>query len=254
MSEQLQVRVSGAANLPALVYCPGLHGDWTLIGGFKKALRERCRLVELTYPRTLAWSLADYAAAIETALAERGITEGWLLGESFGSQVVWALLAQGKFQVKGVILAGGFGRYPIRWCVRLAHRILGGLSLRLITSMLFGYAKIARYRFRNSPETVANFREFVDRRTELDRQAAQHRLSLIALNDPSAIVRLAQPPVYAVSGGIDPIVPWVFTRPWLNRYCAALREYRIIWTADHNVLGTAPERSATQVLRWMGIL
>jgi pimeloyl-ACP methyl ester carboxylesterase len=254
VNEELKIRISGPANLPTLVYCPGLHGDWTLIGGFKRALRERCRLVEITYPRTLEWSLDDYGAAIEAALEERGIRTGWLLGESFGSQVVWSLVRRGKFLVTGVILAGGFVRYPVRWGVQFAARVAGGISLRLITTILFGYAKIARYRFRNSPETVASFQEFIDRRTELDRQAAQHRLRLIAAHDPSAVACSTTLPVYALTGGIDPIVPWVFTRPWLKRNCATLKDYRIIWTADHNVMGTAPERASTQILRWMGLL
>ena len=88
MPEELQLRIHGEASLPTLIYLPGLHGDWTLIGGFRKAIGGRVRFVEITYPRTLTWSLDDYAAAIETALAQNGITRGWLLGESYGSQVV----------------------------------------------------------------------------------------------------------------------------------------------------------------------
>ncbi len=254
MSEQLQIRISGPAHLPVLIYCPGLHGDWTLIGGFKRALRERCRLCEITYPRKLDWSLDDYAASIETALQRHGITTGWLLGESFGSQVVWALARRAEIQVVGIIFAGGFARYPARWVVRAAARMAGGIPLRWITTALFGYAKVARYRFRKSPETVASIQEFIDRRTELDRRAAQHRLRLIAENDPSPTARTSRVPVFALSGGIDPIVPWMLTRPWLKRNCSALRDYRIIWGADHNVLGTAPEQAATQVLRWIGLL
>src|ERR1035438_3914147 len=86
MEEKLQLRVHGDDSLPTLIYLPGLHGDWTLVGGFLQALDGRVRFVEITYPRTLVWSLEDYAAAIETALAQNGIASGWLLGESFGSQ------------------------------------------------------------------------------------------------------------------------------------------------------------------------
>ena len=100
MEEQLQLRVHGEASLPTLIYLPGLHGDWTLVGGFLQALDGRVRFVEITYPRTLDWSLDDYAAAIEAALAQNGITSGWLLGESFGSQPLWALVARGNFRHK----------------------------------------------------------------------------------------------------------------------------------------------------------
>ncbi|MDE3068653.1 MAG: hypothetical protein KGJ60_14045, partial [Verrucomicrobiota bacterium] len=83
MEEELQLRIHGDGSLPALIYLPGLHGDWTLIGGFRNAVAGKVRFVELTYPRALGWLLDDYAAAIETALSRHGISRAWLLGESF---------------------------------------------------------------------------------------------------------------------------------------------------------------------------
>lgn len=250
-TEELQVRVYGAASLPTVVYLPGLHGDWTLISSFRRALDGRVRFAEITYPRTLSWSLDDYADAVETKLREKGIVGGWLLGESFSSQVVWPIVSRGRFKVEGVILAGGFVRHPIRAGVRTAERIAGGMPLTLLTRIMFGYAKIARFRYRRSPETLASIQEFIARRTELDRQAAKHRLHLIAQNDPGTIARNIQLPVYAISGALDPIVPWTFVRSWLRRNCPALREYKIIWHADHNVLGTAPNAAADQVVKWI---
>src|SRR6516165_665918 len=99
MTELLELRVHGPSSLPTLIYLPGLHGDWTLVGSFRRALRGRVRFVETTYPRTLTWSLEDYAAAIESALASQGITGGWLLGESFGSQLIWPIAARRRFEV-----------------------------------------------------------------------------------------------------------------------------------------------------------
>jgi pimeloyl-ACP methyl ester carboxylesterase len=251
MPEELQLRVYGEANLPTLIYLPGLHGDWTLISSFRRALGQRVRFVEITYPRTLTWSLDDYAAGVEAALAEKEITRGWLLGESFSSQIVWALMARKQFQVEGVILAGGFVKHPIRWLVRLAERIAGGISLNLLTRIMFGYARFARFRYRHSPETLASIHEFIARRTELDRQAAKHRLHLIAQSDFCAIAQNTNVPVYAITGLVDPIVPWFFVRHWLRRNCPALREYKIIFRADHNVLSTAADEAAEQIVKWM---
>jgi pimeloyl-ACP methyl ester carboxylesterase len=236
---------------PTLIYLPGLHGDWTLVSGFRRALGGRVRFVEMTYPRTLTWSLEDYAAGIEAGLAERGISRGWLLGESFSSQVVWPILARKRFEVEGIILAGGFVRHPLRWGVRLAERLCGALSLRLLTRILFGYAKVARFRFRRSPDVLAGIQEFIDRRTELDKAAAQHRLHLIAQSDPCAQVQTLEMPVYALTGLFDPVVPWVWVRRWLRKNCSSLREYRVIRRADHTVLATAPQAAAEQVLQWM---
>jgi pimeloyl-ACP methyl ester carboxylesterase len=252
VTEKLEMRVYGDALLPTLIYLPGLHGDWTLVGSFRHALGGRVRFVEVTYPRTLTWSLEDYAIGIESALAERGIVRGWLLGESFSSQVVWSLVARNRFQIEAVILAGGFVRHPMRWGVRLAERLCGGISLGLLTRILFGYARVARFRYRRSPEVQANIHEFIARRTELDLQAAKHRLHLIGLNDLRSVARQARLPIYALTGVVDPVVPWWWVRPWLKKNCPTLRDYRIIWHADHNVLGTAAEAAAEQVVRWMG--
>src|ERR1035441_5537603 len=115
MREEMQIRIHDADVLPTLVYLPGLHGDWTLVGNFRRQLAGKMRFVEFTYPRTLTWSLDDYAAAVENALAQNGVRHGWLLGESFGSQIVWPLVARGKFSVRGIVLAGGFAKHPLRW-------------------------------------------------------------------------------------------------------------------------------------------
>jgi pimeloyl-ACP methyl ester carboxylesterase len=249
--EELQIRIHGAEPAPTLIYLPGLHGDWTLVGGLRRALAGRVRFVEFTYPRTLEWTLDDYARAVERALREHGVVHGWLLGESFGSQIVWSVIERTNFPAIGVILAGGFARHPLRWQARLAERVVGGISLSLMTRILFGYARIARFRYRHSPETLAGLHEFIARRTELDRQAATHRLRLVARNDPNAAASRMRLPLYALSGSIDPIVPWFLVRPWLRRHCPALREYRIVWRADHNVLATAPAAAARHVLRWI---
>src|ERR1700716_1716443 len=132
MTEKIKMRVHGDAALPTLIYLPGLHGNWTLIGNFRTAMRGRLRFVEVSYPPTLTWSLEDFAGALEIALAENGIIRGWLLAESFGSQVAWPMVARKKFPVEGLILAGGFARHPMRWGVRLAERVCGDISLSLM--------------------------------------------------------------------------------------------------------------------------
>jgi len=251
MAENVQIRIHGSAASPTLIYLPGLHGNWKLLGGFRRALGGRVCLTEFSYPSTLTWSLEDHAAAVEKALAENGIAEGWLLGESFSSQVVWAMLGRHQFQVKGLILAGGFVRHPLRWTARLAQRFCDDISFSLLRRVLFGYAQVSRFRFRRSPETFAEIQEFIATLTPRDLQAAKHRLHLLAQSDFCAIAQRAKVPVYALTGLFDPVVPWLWVRRWLRQNCPALREYKIIWRADHNVLGTAPDAAAEQILRWM---
>jgi pimeloyl-ACP methyl ester carboxylesterase len=250
--EELQIRVQGDTSQPTLIYLPGLHGDWTLIPSFKRALGNRARFVEVTYPRTLTWSLEDYAANMEAALAAKGITRGWILAESFGSQILWPMVARGKFQIEGIVLAGGFVKHPIRAGVRFAEKCGRGIPLRWLIWVMFTYAKIARYRYRHSPETKASIQEFIARRSDkLDHQAMVHRLRLIAASDLRDIAKCSKIPTFAITGAIDPVVPWFAVRFWLRRNCPALREYKIMWRADHNVLSTAAQASADQVIQWM---
>jgi pimeloyl-ACP methyl ester carboxylesterase len=253
ITDELQLRVHGKVSSPTLVYLPGLHGDWTLIGGFRKAISDKVRFVEFTYPRTLTWSLDDYAAAIESALARNGISGGWLLGESYGSQVLWAMVRRGKFTAQGAILAGGFVKHPLRWAMRLAGKLTGRISDALVVRFIFAYTTIARFRYRHSPEMLASIDEYVSRRTGTDYQAAQHRLRLIAENDPRPIASQTPLPVFGLTGVSDPIVPWPWVRCWLGRNCPALRDYRIIWSGNHNVLSTTPREATQQVLKWMAL-
>jgi pimeloyl-ACP methyl ester carboxylesterase len=259
MDEKLQLSIYGDDSLPALIYLPGLHGDWTLVGSFRKYVIGKVRFVEMTYPRTLIWSLDDYAAEIETALAENGITHGWLLGESFGSQPLWAIVGRKKFQTDGIILAGGFVRLPMCRALQLAERIAGRIALALVTQIIFPvtnktfawlYTKLARCRFHAAPETLAKISEFLERRTPLDFKAAQHRLHLIAQNNPCVTAQSTSVPIFALSGWLDPLVPWFAVRRWLRKNCPALRDYKII-QGDHAVLVSAPKEAARQILEWI---
>lgn len=255
VNETLQIRVAGEAAQPTLVYLPGIHGDWTLVSSFRAALAGRARFVEFTYPRTLDWTLADYAAAIEQQLLAHGIRRGWLLAESFGSQPAWLLCPRGAsgrgFAVTGLILAGGFVRHPARWAVRAARLAIANLPLPWLRRWLALYARFARFRHRHAPETLAAISEFIARRTDLDRRAIVHRLDLIAATDLRPVAQEVDLPVFYLAGLADPIVPWPFVRAWLRRHCPGYRGGVTIWKADHNVLGTAPAACVEHVLRWM---
>jgi pimeloyl-ACP methyl ester carboxylesterase len=254
--ESIQLRIHGDRGRPTLIYLPGLHGDWTLVSSFRAAVRERVCFVEFTYPRTTTWSLQDYAHEVINALHANGIRDGWIIGESFSSQVAWQMMEMtreenAKFCPRGLILAGGFARYPILTGVKFVRLVNAAMPLWMIRIGLNLYSKYARLRHRRAPETLASIGEFIARRTEEDRQAILHRYGLILSSRAGEIACRCELPVYALTGFIDPVVPWLWTIPWLRRRCPGLREYRIILNADHNVLGTAPQRSAEQILEWI---
>jgi len=249
---EIQVRINGPAGAPPLVYLPGLHGDWTLIGSFRKAIEDRIRFIEVAYPDTLTWSLEEHAIAIETALRRKGVSRAWVLAESFGSQVAWAMITRHRFQIEGLILAGGFVRHPARWTAKLSAWCGLRIPIALIRTMLRGYAKLAPWRFRRHPETADCIRRYIDTFTENRREALVCRLRLIAESDLCESAQKMDTPLFALTGFWDPVVPWVPVRTWLKRNCPTLGDYRILWRADHNVLGTASHAAAKLVLRWMG--
>jgi pimeloyl-ACP methyl ester carboxylesterase len=252
--DKLSIKVYGPDALPTLVYLPGLHGDWTLVSSFRSAVVGKARFVEVTYPRNTTWSLDDYASNIRQELARLGVHSGWLLAESFGSQVGWAILAcgEGTFKPQGVILAGGFVRHPTPWGVRLFRAVCAHHSPATLRFGLSAYARYARFRHRHAPETLECVREFARRRQEpIDQLAIQHRLSLISANDPRATAAATHLPVYALAGLVDPLVPTPWVWSWLRQNCPGFRGRRLILNADHNVLGTAPRKSAEQILDWV---
>ncbi len=253
MPEELQVRIHGDGSTGTLVYLPGLHGDWTLVAGFRAALAGRVRFAEFTYPRTLDWSLTDYATAILEVLDRNGIEEGWLLAESFGSQVAWALLdaQQTRFRVLGVVLAGGFVRHPFPSLVRLCRTVVERIPMSWVRRSLVLYARYARFRHRHAPETLADIGEFVARRTDLDRRAAAHRLRLIAEADWRPAAARTRLPVYSLTGLFDPIVPWPAVLRWLRHNCPGNRRSRVFACSDHTVLSMVPAAAAEQVLSWI---
>jgi pimeloyl-ACP methyl ester carboxylesterase len=251
--QPLHIRAQGDATLPVLVYLPGLHGDWTLANGLRQALAGRVRFVDFLYPSRTDWGLAQYADGIEAALLGQGVEQGWLLAESFGSQVAWAILARArKFHAEGLILAGGFVRHPMNLGVRLAAWGNRHAPFFLIRALLVLYGLGFQLCFRPDPEQAAGLNEFLARRTREDRRALIHRYGLIAGNDPREIARQVNLPVYYLTGLADPIVPWPLVRAWLKRHCLTYRGWRLVWRAEHAVLASAPRQSARQILAWMG--
>ena len=255
MSDELHLRIHGDSSRPTLIYLPGAHGDWTLAGPFRTALAGRVRLVEVVYPRTLRWTIHDYGREIAAHLAAHGIRGGWLLGESFGSQVAWKLLEPNatNLSIEGLILAGGFVKYfwkPGPFLFRLMGQCI---PMWLHTRTLRKYGQWSERRHRDNPETLGQIREFIARRTLADRLAMRHRLRLISGHDPRAIARQARVPIYYLSGAWDILVPYPPVRRWLRKNCPAFRGDRIVPGADHTVLFTAPRVSADQICAWMGL-
>lgn len=260
MTEEIELGIFGTDSPGTLVYLPGLHGDWTLVTGFRVALSGRVRFVEVTYPRSLTWTIQDYGKAIEQSLLDRGITHGWLLAESFGSQPAWELIARNlstpvgekpPFEVDGLVLAGGFVKHPWERGPNVLRRIGEKTSMRAYRLEMKIYSWYSRFRRGRDAETIDSITQFVKRRTDLDRQAMRQRLLLLNQYDPRPIARQTRLPVHYLAGAIDPLVPWPLVRWWLRRNCPGYRHGKTFWLADHNVLATSPVSAADLVVKWM---
>ncbi|MCW5556793.1 MAG: alpha/beta hydrolase [Verrucomicrobiae bacterium] len=251
-------RAHGEERLPVLVYLPGLHGDWTLVSSFRAAVRGRVRFFEFCYPRDAGVSLADHATAVLDALYAAGVSEAWLLAESFGSQVGWAMVEAlpryPKIQIQGLFLAGGFVRYPVPLVLAATTRIAARLPPSALRRLLGVYAMVAKARHRHAPETREEIGEFVRRRLEPgDREAMVHRLRLIAGSDPRPIASQCGIPTWNLTGFWDPIVPWPLIHPWVRHHIPGWQGHRILMLADHTVLATQPGPSARWGLERMNL-
>ncbi len=241
----VSVRVHQGAG-PTVIYLPGIHGDWGLIGAFRRALGSRVRFVEFAYAQEEI-TLERLAERVHAALTEQGVTSGWLLGQSFGSQVAWALAERG-FRADGVILAGGFVRHPWPWGARLFQALLETVPWPIVNPAYRAYTAACNALARRGPEEAEELMAFARNRQNRDWLAMSRRLSLIAGNDPRSTARATEKPVYYLGGMIDPLVPWPLVTRWLRRECPGYRGELILKYADHNVLGSAPRESAEHVL------
>lgn len=254
--ERLLIRVYGEADKPTLIYLPGSHGDWSVIAGFRNQMLTDFRFVEFTYPRTQTWTIEQYGNAIAKALVEERITSGWVLGESFGSQIAWQLCRAEQFDCLGVILCGGFVRHPFPWGAALFGHFCKWLLSREknFPFLLRRYEKWVMHHYEATPERATSLVEFKSRRAASDGMAAVHRLRLIQHNDPREVLKRYKGPVFYLGGFWDPLVPWYLVKPWLKRNCNRYAGGMIIREADHNVLFSAPTKSARTIKEWIGRL
>lgn len=245
----VRVRVHSGSG-PTLVYLPGLHGDWGLIGAFRRALGARARFVEVAYPEH-PHSLEELTMAVESALSAEGVRSGWLLMQSFGSQVGWSLLSRG-FKADGVILAGGFVRHPTPWGAAAMRPLLDGPWSAAIRPPYRALTALGNALSRRDAQSARELSEFAANRSVSAWKAAAWRLRIVAGNDPRDAARATKAPVWYLGGAVDLLVPWPWVVRWLERECPGYKGRLIIPSADHNVLGTAPKESADAVLGWLG--
>jgi pimeloyl-ACP methyl ester carboxylesterase len=258
MSHNLtQLRETTMGEQSTLIYLPGLHGDDTLLRGFRRELSGKAELICFGYPResSMNWTFDDYARELDEFLGSQKSGHGWIIAESFGSQVAWAWLARrmgsslrSGWVCDGVILVGGFVSHPWPRMAAYAERFLGRTSDRKARAFLGVYETFSRIRHRGDPRQAAGIAEFVrERMVPGDRDRLRHRIRLMLSADWRATARQTALPVWYVSGFWDLLVPWSPVRRWLKRECPGYKGFRMMWGSDHAVLYSQP----VAVARWI---
>lgn len=259
--EPLLIRIHGNPQGPTLIHLPGIHGDWSMVGDFRREAVKHLCFVEFTYPRTTTWTMDQYGEAILNSLVEHKITHGWIMAESFGSQVAWKLLelqrkCPEQFSPEGLILAGGF----VQHMTLCGFKFLGmnfKISIKGQFEILRYFGRIILNRCKKDPLMREDLKEFKKRRCQLDKDAVTHRLEIIAANDPRPVASTTHLPVYCMGGLVDLAVIFPHTRYWLWRHCPGYRggylmldpDLRVIGS-DHHVLGRG-KRAFKIMSAWM---
>lgn len=215
-------------------------------------LKDKVRWVDIAYPELKSQDIRDYARAVLAALEESGIKKGWVLAESFGSQVAWELVRHGKgaIDIEGIILAGGFIRHPLPWGARLLKKLSYAFPRGTTNAMGIAGAFLCRKMARNE-EMMEDLKSFpFDKRSLI---GFGNRLALIAGNDPRETARKTDIPVYMIAGFWDFLVPLPLVWLWLKRHCPGYREGKVVFFADHAVAVSRPVETAKAILLWMGI-
>lgn len=259
--EPLLIRVHGDPTGPTMIHLPGIHGDWSMVGDFRRVAVKHLCFVEFTYPRTVTWSMEQYGEAIFAALVEHHINHGWIMAESFGSQLAWELIKIQRshpkdFTPEGIILAGGFVQHqPLCGFKFLGIKIQASPETHYKTLRFFGHRILKRCK--RDPLMVQDLKEFKKLRCQLDRDAVMHRLRIIAANDPRPIAATTTIPVYCMGGLVDFAVLFPHTRYWLWRHCPGYRGGHLMLDpdlsvigSDHHVLGRG-QRAFDIMAKWM---
>ena len=132
-------RVSGDPRAAAVIYLPGVHGDWTAQARARDILSRNFHFVETAYPRIQNWEIDDFAHSLKELLGRLGIRSVHIVGESFGSLVGWQFGIAYPQQVRSFTLVGGFSRPPRFKVAALAAAALKNVPTSLLESAIDMY-------------------------------------------------------------------------------------------------------------------
>jgi hypothetical protein len=136
--------------------------------------------------------------------------------------------------------------------VKLVARANGAQPMWGVRSILKLYLPLAKYCQRHDPGASSSLDEFARRRSSpQDRETLVHRYHLIVRHDWRPWALKAAFPVFCLTGFWDLIVPWPFVLRWLKQNCPGYRGSKVLFFADHPVLGNNARASIDQIRTWI---
>jgi pimeloyl-ACP methyl ester carboxylesterase len=199
---------SGPPEAPAILYIPGIHGDWTPKWRMRHVLARHHRLIEIAYPRAATdWSLDDYVTRLDRLVESLHLDNVHLLAESFGSLIGWRFACHRPERVSSLMIAGGFCCTPGRLEIAAAE-----LALRLLPAALLdrGVDLYLRYLVRRGfpPDAFRRHEDFFPAtRTRRGWRATLNRLKIIRTTDVRHRLCELRVPVFYFGGAWDRVVP-----------------------------------------------
>ncbi len=258
--DRLSYRGKINRDKPAVLFLPGIHGDWTHLGRARPLLSQSLNLVEIAYPRIADWEIEDFVRAVEAILDEIKADQVHVVAESFGSLVGWELTLRQPRRVKSLTLVGGFVQPPGVPKVGLARWGLSALPTPIFESGIDLYTVLRGRNRRKKPaspqkaESVeSNGVLYPASRTRKGRLALVNRLRLIQSSDYRGRLSEVRVPVRYVGGDWDWIVP---VKREIGTLASILPgecrfESHLIPRAPHVIISSHPEPTAERIIGWV---
>jgi pimeloyl-ACP methyl ester carboxylesterase len=244
-------QAEGDPQAPAIIYLPGVHGDWTPQVRARPILSRDFHFVETAYPRTHHWSIDDYARALKELLDDLGIDSAHIVGESFGSLVAWKFGIANPERFRSFTLVGGFSRPPRFRVAAAAAVALKSLPTNLLEAAIDLYvaAKSAAGEHRETFQSGA----YPAARTVRGRRATANRMTIIQESEFQNHLQEIRFPVRYVGGARDIVVP---VRREIATLGASLPPHcdfqsALVAGAPHALIASHPEQTVQHILRWV---
>lgn len=253
-SSELVTQITGPADAPVIIYLPGLHGDWTLMGELRPLLTGRARLVEVAYPHASAvWGLSDYAARLRAQFLRLELPPAHLLAESFGSLVALRYAMRHRECVRSLILAGGVTRSPGALRMALMRALFAVFPVGMIDRMVERFRRELPRRGHDPALFQCLGELFPAGRSARGKRASQRRLEIVQRADLRPGLGELRLPVFYLGGGRDSVVPVRREIKTLRKRLPAESRFRseLLPKAPHPILPARPRECAELIGGWI---